>query len=495
MSKQVKTPRFYVDIPTFLHASGYADRFSNSWGGQELLYMDPSQQFIKPFSNATLLASEGGENTLDSSDYYTTHMVGRGWWGRVNYPINFIALLNHNLGHFCSDEFYTAGLTDGDDTNDSYGFACGNLTAYIAAKRLEYDYSGNTGHRPAVSTELKNAKNILNSAATSLDDTPGSIQIKPKFNGTSIFEFDEKHAIWSSFGLFFKSSLEENAVDDLDNRNALFNMFDEDGSENDGSHGVALGSYVVGRYWEPPHSPDLNLTMSRRFDGIKKQKTIGGKMLSNIYYDGPTEWSMDSVMGWNGEYYNTFNYPPFELSGAMPSSSIANANPEREEYGGTYYKKRAKSGLGRKGFRTWKLTFSYISDDDMWMAYEHSNTSPFDKDESGTNIHTESDIPTDGLTASGYPIRVSQYGDTELGKLNPMLTDQSFNYVWNVTLGGTLPFIFQPDAPKYDSDGNKTQGNNNPDQFAICRFKNNSFKATQSSHNVYDISLSIEEAW
>ena len=129
----------------------------------------------------------------------------------------------------------------------------------------------------------------------------------------------------------------------------------------------------------------------------------------------------------------------------------------------------------------------------MWMAYEHSNTSPFDKDESGTNIHTESDIPTDGLTASGYPIRVSQYGDTELGKLNPMLTDQSFNYVWNVTLGGTLPFIFQPDAPKYDSDGNKTQGNNNPDQFAICTFRENSLNVQQVAFNTYKVSVTIDE--
>ena len=30
-----------------------------------------------------------------------------------------------------------------------------------------------------------------------------------------------------------------------------------------------LGSLVVGKYWDAPNSPDLSLTMSRRFDGIK----------------------------------------------------------------------------------------------------------------------------------------------------------------------------------------------------------------------------------
>jgi len=47
-----------------------------------------------------------------------------------------------------------------------------------------------------------------------------------------------------------------------------------------------------------------------------------------------------------------------------------------------------------------------------------------------------------------------------------------------------LPFIFQAD-----------KDNSNPDQFAICRFVNNSLKATQSAFNVYDISLKIEEVW
>ena len=66
-----------------------------------------------------------------------------------------------------------------------------------------------------------------------------------------------------------------------------------------------------------------------------------------------------------------------------------------------------------------------------------------------------------------------------------LLTDDNFySQVWHKTLGGTLPFIFQPD-----------NSNNNPDQFAICRFKDSSLKATQTAFNVYDISLSIEEVW
>ena len=39
MGKQVKTPRFYVDMPTFLHATGQLG-WDDFYGGAELLYMN-----------------------------------------------------------------------------------------------------------------------------------------------------------------------------------------------------------------------------------------------------------------------------------------------------------------------------------------------------------------------------------------------------------------------------------------------------------------------
>ena len=218
-----------------------------------------------------------------------------------------------------------------------------------------------------------------------------------------------------------------------------------------------IGSLVVGRYWDAPNSPDLSLTMSRRFDGIKRQKTIGGKTLANIYYDGPTEWTM------NHPDDGTYKYPPFELDSKIPALS---------EMGNLW---RAKSGLGRKGLRSWKLTFSYISEDDMWMAYESSSIAPFGTDgDDGTDIDTgDSQIPSDdGNTVADFT------------KPNPMFSDDSFNFVWNVTLGGTLPFIFQPNSE-----------NDNPDQFYKARFDQDTLEITQTAHQVYDISVKITEVW
>ena len=71
------------------------------------------------------------------------------------------------------------------------------------------------------------------------------------------------------------------------------------------------------------------------------------------------------------------------------------------------------------------------------------------------------------------------------GMENNIFTGNNFfSQVWQKTLGGTLPFIFQPD-----------KDNNNVDQFAICKFRENSLKATQTAPSVYDISVVIEEVW
>ena len=109
-----------------------------------------------------------------------------------------------------------------------------------------------------------------------------------------------------------------------------------------------------------------------------------------------------------------------------------------------------------------------MGDGDLWGSNPHLGTGEWGIQDSslyGDDLYTE--------------------GDNVGLFLYDIITDDNFfSQVWHKTLAGTLPFIFQPDS-----------SNSNPDQFAICRFKDNSLKATQSAFNVYDISLSIEEVW
>ena len=350
MGKQVKTPRFYVDMVTFLHATGQLGWDQTLKGGAELLYMNCANPFLEleePTDPQVKFILGSTENNPIKSSF----------------PINFCALLNHNLGT---------------DSND-------------------FKVVGKGGYEDGFETELtESTTNVMN------------YYPNPSYNGTSIFTFSDENGINDYFNSF-ALSYEADTYDDYTHQ---------------------LGSFVIGKYFDCPNSPDLNLTMSRRFDGIKKQKTIGGKTLANIYYDGPTEWTMNNADG------TTYKYPPFELDST-----------------GDEFDQRVKSGLGRKGLRSWKLSFSYIAESDMWMENEVSNT-----------------LISDGESTP------------ENNDPNPMLSDNSFNFVWNCTLGGTLPFIFTDD-----------KDSNAPDRYAICNFRENTLSVQQVAFNTYKLSITIDE--
>ena len=188
MGKQVKTPRFYVDMPTFLHATGQLG-WDGSKGGAELLYMNCANPYIKDtISNRIFKIGDSANNTPKTS-----------------FPINFCALLNHNLASDDSS-FTIPSYRDGEPHT-----RLGSFPGYT---------------------------NVLNS----------SYPQDPQYNGTSIFTFSDKDGIndyWKGFGVYFPSSV---TPDDYPHQ---------------------LGSMVVGKYFDCPNSSDLNLTMSRRFDGIK----------------------------------------------------------------------------------------------------------------------------------------------------------------------------------------------------------------------------------
>ena len=387
MGKQVKTPRFYVDMPTFLHATGDLHWGGlvggvNTVNGSELLYMNCANPSFRP--------------TIEDI-HVDGYLFNLGKWSeqiKTAFPINFCGLLNHNFGSATAP--IHAGYFAGIDYPNDY-----------TAQRL----NGLSGHA-----------NVIN--------TLGSNQgLQSQYNGTSMWTFTEINDYFRAFYIVaYKDELAtQKGIPDAD---------------LDLNH--QLGSFVVGKYFDCPNSPDLSLTMSRRFDGIKKQKTIGGKTLANIYYDGPTEWTMNHPK--DNTLNGTYKYPPFELD----TTSDVDTQGYRFDY-------RAKSGLGRKGLRSWNLTFSYISEDDMWMENEVSSKVTSDSIDDGIN-------PTGGSDP------------------NPMLSDDSFNFVWNCTLGGTLPFIFQPDNT-----------NNNPDQFSICTFRDNTLSVKQVAFNTYTLSITIDE--
>ena len=189
-------------------------------------------------------------------------------------------------------------------------------------------------------------------------------------------------------------------------------------------------SICFGTYFDMPVSPNLSLSLSYEYDGVRKITTKGGADLSYNRYTKPAMWG---------------DLSPWELDVGVSQTRH----------------------LGKSGRRSWDLKFSFMDDGDLW----------------GPNQSLAEGAWTSITADQGWDS--GDFSDQYNSFSKMLLNDNNFfSQVWHKTNSGVLPFVFQPDNT-----------NNKPDQFCIARFKNNSLKATQSAFNVYDISLTIEEAW
>ena len=195
---------------------------------------------------------------------------------------------------------------------------------------------------------------------------------------------------------------------------------------------LQVGAVSMGVMYTMPHSVDLDLSMQIEFDGYEEIETLGGSTLTNIKQTGAPVWS-------NSGQYNS----PFSV--------------------GEFSNNRYLDGAKRNGRRTWNLKFSFVSDTDLFSS-NYMNTMHMET----TSGYDDSDKNTNGDSF--------EYN---------MFTDDSFvAQVWNKTLGGALPFIFQPDS-----------NNNNPDQFCIAKFDMDTLSVKQTSFRTYSISIKIIEVW
>ncbi len=185
-----------------------------------------------------------------------------------------------------------------------------------------------------------------------------------------------------------------------------------------------IGGIFMGGIYDMPHSPDLSLKLYYEYDGVKTIQTKGGATLSNTMYTKPADWG---VLYPDTDYERTL--------GAWQLEDPGDGLVTSKNY--------------RSGRRVWDLSFSYLSDTDV--------------------------MPENGITDNG------DY-DTNILEGNNF-----FSQVWNKTMGGHLPFIFQPDG-----GDNST---NSPDGFAIARFDQSSLQYEQVAHNTYNVKLKIRECW
>ena len=87
----------------------------------------------------------------------------------------------------------------------------------------------------------------------------------------------------------------------------------------------SIGACLLGTFYDFPHSPDVNLSLSYTYDGVKEMTTKGGATLTNSFYTKPPKWG--TLGAW--------------------------------ELGGT-------AAYAKSGRRIWDLNFSFLSDSSVF---------------------------------------------------------------------------------------------------------------------------------
>ena len=112
----------------------------------------------------------------------------------------------------------------------------------------------------------------------------------------------------------------------------------------------------------------------------------------------------------------------------------------------------SKARVGKNGRRSWNIKFSYLSNDDLFY------------DISQSNIAGTTGFNTDGIE-------------------NNFTAGSEIQLLWDLTLGGSLPFIFCPDKDATDPE------------FCVARFKDSVLKAEQVAYQTWNLSITVEECW
>ena len=310
----------------------------------------------------------------------------------------------------------------------------GNLKGYCALlnHNFEYIYPTLSSSKQGDSGEIESwhsvAKNgVLNFSEIFTSSYGGGYYIGDKV-GSTILSFDEP------FPTPYSDNLQVRVMNRSDST----------------SDGLLLGAFSAGIQYTMPKTPDLDVQMEIVYDGIDTITTSGGKSLSNIRYKGAPHW-VNKYKDHLGEV-QTYHSLPFDH---------VDLNPESAFMADIHY-----SGVSRNGRRTWALKFSYMNDYDLF-------SSNIGQGRRATN--------TDYLTTLEAGDIDEDSGNWDY-RYNIDTDDSFYAQVWNKTLGGALPFIFQPDSK-------------NGNEFYICKFDQDSLSAKQSAYKVYDISLNITEVW
>ena len=370
--QNVGTPRFYVDYFQYALTTGIIT--SDDIIVQSLEENQPKDKILNLFylNPAKTNLIDVDYFTQVDLDYHDLGIVVDTKFKNTDDVFDYIGILNHNLAQV--NPF--AGSQEGEYTEENFGFTFNQ---------------GGSNYFPLSQNQKGINKNAFLNGFTFIDLKSNLPQINIQYPDKAYFNILKK------------------LTKDL-----------------------KLGCLTGGNYYDMPHSPDLDLTLTREYGGSSKQFTKGGNLLTNYNYTQQPTWG-------EAEAWGTW-------------SSLNLQSPQKR----------------RAGRRRWDLKFSYIASSDL-MA----------------EIETLDSLALDGITENPYDYKQFASNTDSVLDQNYYDNDKSFfTQFMQKTLGGSLRFIFQPDKTDFTPDG-----------FAICVLDQDSISFKQVAHNTYNVSLKILEVW
>lgn len=220
----IRKPRFYVDRVNYLLNRGRS--ISQSCEIQTTSTGNNTVGLRSGSVVADLIDMKPlNQATFETSESATTQadtVVTRFDFAFGSYRTNFIAILNHNMKS--ADAKFKVG----------YG---------TEAQVETIGFTGGTVITPTVA----------------LNGTVGSNIVTPQSDGHTLITFTSAGS--SDWGIQFEGS---------------------DGSNFDGTNDLKIGCILIGEYYDMPHSPDLSVKRSIKFDKAKIQESLGGQRYSNM---------------------------------------------------------------------------------------------------------------------------------------------------------------------------------------------------------------------
>tara|TARA_R100000081_G_scaffold79708_1_gene46570 strand:+ start:1185 stop:2303 length:1119 start_codon:yes stop_codon:yes gene_type:complete len=291
---------------------------------------------------------------------------------------------------------------------DNYLQEIHHLVSHITQSETTGLYGGILGHN-LLNIKDSFGENLL-SVKFNLLDTAGQAQIQN--DEEEIINYSSQMAEYNGYSLWKINNFSANVTNT--NRAKIGLLFETSGAnflQNFQTQSIDIGSITFGRWFLPEHSFDIQATIIKENDGIKRKKTIGGNTITNVNFLGSESW------------------------GDLPAWTLG--KQKNADY----------KTVGQTGRRSWKVSLSYIQDDNMFT--KHTNENQF----------FDYDIDTDTYTF-----------------------DSSLGSFFGLTFDGQIPFLFCPD--------------NNAEnlEFAKCVITNKpTFK--QVANNLFSTSLVLTEVF